>query len=44
VAGPCERGNDPSGSVNCWEILEQLSDVQLLKKGSGVRKELVNTL
>jgi hypothetical protein len=21
VAGSCEEGNKPSGSINCWEIL-----------------------
>jgi hypothetical protein len=20
--GSCEHGNEPSGSINCWEILE----------------------
>jgi hypothetical protein len=22
VAGFCEHGNEPSGSIKCWEILE----------------------
>jgi hypothetical protein len=22
VEGPCEHGNEPSGSIKCWEILE----------------------
>jgi hypothetical protein len=22
VEGPCEYGNEPSGSIKCWEILE----------------------
>ena len=22
VADACERGNEPSGSVNCWEFLD----------------------
>jgi hypothetical protein len=35
VEGPYEHSNDPSGSIKCWEILEQLSDWQLLKKGSA---------
>jgi hypothetical protein len=26
MAGSCERGNESSGSIKCWEILEQLSD------------------
>jgi hypothetical protein len=24
VEGSCESGNEPSGSVKCWEVLEQL--------------------
>jgi hypothetical protein len=30
VEGSCERGNDPSGFIKRWEVLEQL-----LKKGSA---------
>jgi hypothetical protein len=30
-----EYGNEPSGSVTRWEILEWLSDWQILKKGSA---------
>jgi hypothetical protein len=26
VVCPCEQGNQPSGSIKCWEILECLSD------------------
>jgi hypothetical protein len=26
VAGSCECGNEPSGSIKYWEILEQLGD------------------
>jgi hypothetical protein len=33
VEGSCEHGNEPLGSIKCWEILEQLSDWKLLKKG-----------
>jgi hypothetical protein len=33
VAGSCEHGNEPSGSIKRWEILEYLSDWRLLKKG-----------
>jgi hypothetical protein len=29
----CEHCNEPSGSITFWEILEQLSDWLLLKKG-----------
>jgi hypothetical protein len=31
VEGPCEHGNEPSGSIKFWEILEWL-----LKKGSAL--------
>jgi hypothetical protein len=34
VEGFCEHGNEHSGSIKCWEILEWLSDGRLLKKGS----------
>jgi hypothetical protein len=30
VEGCCEHGNEPSGSVKCWEILEQMNNCQLL--------------
>jgi hypothetical protein len=32
VEGSCEGGNEPSGSIKRWEVLEW----QLLKKGSGL--------
>jgi hypothetical protein len=31
----CEHGNEPSGSMKCWEVLEWLHNWQLLKKGSA---------
>jgi hypothetical protein len=34
VEGSYELGNEPSGSIKFWEILEWLSDWRLLKKGS----------
>jgi hypothetical protein len=34
--GLCERCNEPSVSIECWEILEWLSNWWLLKKGSEV--------
>jgi hypothetical protein len=34
VKGSCEHGNESSDSVKFWEILEQLSDWRLLKKGA----------
>jgi hypothetical protein len=35
VEGSCEHGNEPSGSIKRWEILEWLHNWQLLKKGSA---------
>jgi hypothetical protein len=35
VAGSCEHGNEPSGSIKGGEFLDQLSDCQLLKKDSA---------
>jgi hypothetical protein len=26
LEGFCEHSNEPSGSIKCWEILDQLSD------------------
>ena len=34
VAGTCECGNEPSGSIKCGESLGQLQTGQLLKKDS----------
>jgi hypothetical protein len=36
VEGSCEHGNEPSGSIKCWEVLEWLHNWQLLKKGSAL--------
>jgi hypothetical protein len=33
--GSCEHGNEPSGSIKCWEFLEWLHSWRLLKKGSA---------
>jgi hypothetical protein len=33
--GISERDNEPSGSIERWEILEWLHNWQLLKKGSA---------
>jgi hypothetical protein len=33
--GSCEHGNVPSGSIKCWEYLEELHNWQLLKKSSA---------
>jgi hypothetical protein len=35
VEGSCEHGNELSGSIKCWEVLEQLHNWKLLKKGSA---------
>jgi hypothetical protein len=35
VEGSGEHGNEPLGSIKCWEVLEQLHNFQLLKKGSA---------
>jgi hypothetical protein len=34
VEGSCEHGNEPSGSIKCWEVLESLDNWRLLKKAS----------
>jgi hypothetical protein len=34
VDGSCEHGDEHSGSIKYWEILELLSDWRLLKKDS----------
>jgi hypothetical protein len=31
VEGPCGHGNEPSGFIKCWKILEWLRNWQLLK-------------
>jgi hypothetical protein len=35
VAGCCEHGNEPSGSIKGGEFLDWLSDSQLLKKDTA---------
>ena len=37
VAGTCECGNEPSGSIKCGEFLDQLETGQLLTKDSKPR-------
>jgi hypothetical protein len=41
VGGSCEHGNEPSGSMKCWEILEGLHKWRPLKKGSVHEVSLV---
>jgi hypothetical protein len=31
----CEHGDEPSGSLKCWEVPEWLHNWQLLRKGSA---------
>jgi hypothetical protein len=38
VEGFCEHGNEPSGSINCWEILEWLGHGQRGKVGAAPRR------
>jgi hypothetical protein len=33
--GFCEHDNESSGFIKCWEILEWLRNLRLLKKGSA---------
>jgi hypothetical protein len=35
VAGSCEYGNEPPGSIKVGEIPDYLSDWRFLKKGSA---------
>jgi hypothetical protein len=35
VEGLCERGHEPPGSIKCWDVLEELHNCQVLKKGSA---------
>jgi hypothetical protein len=32
IAGFCEHGNEPSGYIKGWELLDQLSDCEVLKE------------
>ena len=42
VAYACECGNEPSGSVKCGELLDQLQASQLLRKDSAPWSEKVS--
>jgi hypothetical protein len=35
VKGSCDHGDEPSGSIKCWDVLEWLDNWRLLKKGSA---------
>ena len=39
MAGICECGNEPSGSIKCGEFLDWLKTGYLLKKDSAVWSE-----
>ncbi|PNF15776.1 hypothetical protein B7P43_G10443 [Cryptotermes secundus] len=34
VEDSCEYGNEPSGFIKCWEVLEEMHSWRLLQKGS----------
>jgi predicted deacylase len=42
VEGSCGHGNELSGSIKCWEVLEWLHNWQLLKKGYRVGENAVH--
>jgi hypothetical protein len=35
MKGSCEHGIESSGSIKCWEVLAELHNLRLLKKGSA---------
>jgi hypothetical protein len=35
MEGSCEYGDEPAGSLKCWEFPEWLHNWQLLRKGSA---------
>jgi hypothetical protein len=35
MEGSCEHGDESSGSIKCWEVLEWLDNWRILKKGSA---------
>ena len=39
MAGTCEYGKEPSGSIKCGEFLDWLKTGWLLKKGSAAWSE-----
>jgi len=44
VAGCCECGEEPSDSIKCGELLDQLRNCQLLKKDSAPRSYAISSL
>jgi hypothetical protein len=43
VAGPCENGSEPSGSMEGGLFLDCMSDCQLLKKDSALWGQLLSS-
>jgi hypothetical protein len=39
VEGSCEHGNEPLGSIKCWEVLEWLHNWQLSGRAQLSKKE-----
>jgi hypothetical protein len=37
MEGSCEYGNEPSGSINCWEVLEWLTTGGFTKTTSSMK-------
>jgi hypothetical protein len=33
VEGCCEHGDEPSGSIKCWEVRERLQKLAAFQKG-----------
>jgi hypothetical protein len=44
VEGSCERGNEPSGSINCWEVLEVLEVLVLSYIGNYLVRWLLSEI
>jgi hypothetical protein len=42
VAGTCECGNEPSGSINCGEYLAKMKTCKLFKKDSATWSKYVS--
>jgi hypothetical protein len=41
IVSSCKHGNEPSGSIKCWEFLERLSNCSLLEKDSATNSCVV---
>jgi hypothetical protein len=37
--GPCEHGNEPSGSIKCWEVLEVAAQLTVSQEGLSSKSE-----